>query len=40
MEGEIVFLEYQQAVDFLLPKHYSGRIPSIFMLSDGKLKMS
>lgn len=29
MKGEIVFLEYRQAVDFLLPKHYSGRIPSI-----------
>lgn len=29
MKGKIEFLEYQQAVDFLLPKHYSGRIPSI-----------
>ena len=22
-------IEYTQAVEFLLPKHYSGRIPSI-----------
>jgi hypothetical protein len=29
LKGEIVFLEYQQAVDFLLPRHYSGRTPSI-----------
>ena len=29
MKGEVRILEYQQAVDFLLPKHYSGRIPSI-----------
>jgi len=29
MKGEISTLDYQVAVDFLLPKHYSGRIPSI-----------
>lgn len=29
MKGEIVFLEHKEAVDFLLPKHYSGRIPPI-----------
>jgi hypothetical protein len=29
MKGKIEILEYQIAVDFLLPKHYSGRIPSI-----------
>ena len=29
MNGNIEVLEYQTAVDFLLPKHYSGRIPSI-----------
>jgi hypothetical protein len=29
MTGEVRILEYQEAVDFLLPKHYSGRIPSI-----------
>jgi hypothetical protein len=29
MNGELVELEYKQAVDFLLPKHYSGRIPNI-----------
>ena len=29
MNGEIELLEYQKAVNFLLPKHYSGRIPSI-----------
>ena len=29
MKGEIVFLEYKDAVAFLLPRHYSGRTPSI-----------
>jgi hypothetical protein len=29
MKGEIVSLSYKDAVDFLLPKHYSGRIPKI-----------
>jgi len=29
MKGEIIYLEYKQAVDFLLPKHYSGRVPPI-----------
>lgn len=29
MKGCIRSITYQQAVDFLLPKHYSGRIPSI-----------
>ena len=29
MKGEIRYLEYQEAVNFLLPRHYSGRIPSI-----------
>ena len=29
MNGEVRKIEYKDAVDFLLPKHYSGRIPSI-----------
>lgn len=29
MKGRILNIDYQTAVDFLLPKHYSGRIPSI-----------
>lgn len=29
MKGEVCYLQYQEAVNFLLPKHYSGRIPSI-----------
>lgn len=29
MKGEVTNLQYEQAVNFLLPKHYSGRIPSI-----------
>ena len=29
MKGEIRYLTYQEAVEFLLPRHYSGRIPSI-----------
>lgn len=29
MKGEIKNLTYHQAVDFILPKHYSGRVPSI-----------
>ena len=29
MVGDIKEIEYKTAVDFLLPKHYSGRIPSI-----------
>lgn len=29
MKGEIRYLTYQQAVEFLLPRHYSGRVPSI-----------
>ena len=29
MVKKIVPIEYKQAVDFLLPKHYSGRVPSI-----------
>ena len=29
MKGEIFTLDYQVAVNFLLPKHYSGRTPSI-----------
>lgn len=29
MKGKIIELDYQDAVNFLLPKHYSGRIPSI-----------
>ncbi len=29
MYGVIVEIDYQTAVDFLLPKHYSGRIPTI-----------
>jgi hypothetical protein len=29
MIGELVNISYKEAVDFILPKHYSGRIPSI-----------
>ncbi len=29
MKGSIIYLDYKEAVDFLLPRHYSGRIPSI-----------
>lgn len=29
VKGKIEILDYQTAVQFLLPKHYSGRIPSI-----------
>ena len=29
MRGSILSLEYDEAVKFLLPRHYSGRIPSI-----------
>jgi len=29
MKGKILTLTHKQAVDFLLPKHYSGRTPSI-----------
>ena len=29
MIGDIKEIEYKTAVDFLLPKHYSGRTPSI-----------
>jgi hypothetical protein len=38
MIGEIVFLEYKEAVDFLLPRHYSGRIPSISYSFGWKIK--
>jgi len=29
MNGEVKQINYKEAVDFLLPKHYSGRVPSI-----------
>ena len=29
MKGSIIEIDYQMAVDFLLPRHYSGRIPTI-----------
>jgi hypothetical protein len=29
LKGEVINLQYEQAVNFLLPKHYSGRTPSI-----------
>lgn len=29
MTGEVLYLSTKEAVDFLLPRHYSGRIPSI-----------
>lgn len=29
MKGEVLTIDYKTAVDFLLPKHYSGRVPSI-----------
>ena len=29
MKGAIIEIDYQTAVNFLLPKHYSGRIPTI-----------
>lgn len=41
MKGTIKFISYSEAVEFLLPKHYSGRIPSISWafgwIIDGKL---
>ena len=42
MVGEIKEISHQNAVDFLLPKHYSGRVPSISIAFgwhiDGTLK--
>lgn len=42
MKGTISQISYQDAVEFLLPKHYSGRVPSISVAygwySDGELK--
>jgi hypothetical protein len=42
LKGEIYTLEYKQAIDFLLPKHYSGRKPQITKAYgwyfDGELK--
>lgn len=42
MKGVVVYLTSQQAIDFLLPRHYSGRKPQISLafgwLIDGKLK--
>ena len=35
MKGSIIEIDYQTAVDFLLPRHYSGRIPTIQRLSVG-----
>ena len=29
MKGSIIGIDYQTAVDFLLPRHYSGRVPTI-----------
>ena len=29
MKGRVEYIDYQTAVDFLLPRHYSGRVPSI-----------
>jgi hypothetical protein len=29
MNRELVYLDYKVAIDFLLPKHYSGRIPVV-----------
>ena len=29
MRGRVEYIEHQTAVDFLLPRHYAGRIPSI-----------
>lgn len=29
MRGIIIEIDHKTAVDFLLPKHYSGRTPSI-----------
>ena len=29
MKGSVIEIDYRMAVDFLLPKHYSGRIPTI-----------
>ena len=29
MKGRVEYIDYKTAVDFLLPKHYSGRVPSI-----------
>ena len=42
MKGKIVYPTYQEAVDFLLPRHYSGRTPPISKAFgwevDGKLQ--
>lgn len=29
MKGSIIEIDYKTAVDFLLPRHYSGRVPTI-----------
>lgn len=42
MRGTIIYLSYKEATDFLLPRHYSGRIPVITQafgwMVDGKLQ--
>lgn len=42
MKGEVLYISYQEAINFLLPKHYSGRKPMISLafgwFIDGKLK--
>ena len=42
MKGRVEYLDYQTAIDFLLPRHYSGRVPSISQAFgwyiDGELK--
>lgn len=42
MKGEVVYLTSKEAIDFLLPKHYSGRKPQISLAFgwriDGELK--
>lgn len=42
MRGNVCLITHQEAVDFLLPKHYAGRIPSISKAygwyCDGELK--
>lgn len=31
MKGELKYITHKEAVDFLLPRHYSGRIPKVNM---------
>lgn len=28
-KGELIELSYEEAVDFIMPKHYAGRVPVV-----------